>query len=94
MLLRKVPAGYVETKSKPANRVIHFISQCSLAIYLMHLIILESLQRGYFGFQISINTLNPIIEIPFVAIVTFLICLAILYPVSKIPKVKKIIGVL
>jgi len=94
LLMWKVPAEYVETKSKPANRVIHFISQCSLAIYLMHIIILESLQRGYFGFQISINTLNPIIEIPFAAIVTFLICLAILYPVSKIPTVKKIIGVL
>ncbi len=94
LILRKVPADYVEIKSKPANRVIHFIGQCSLAIYLLHIIILESLQRGYFGFQISINTMNPIVEIPLVAIMTLVICLGVLYPFSKIPEIKKIIGVL
>ena len=94
MLLRAVPADYVEKKSNSANRLIHFISQCSLAIYLMHVIVLESLQRGYFGVRISITTINPIVEIPLVTVVTLLICLAVLYPVSKIPGLKKIVGII
>ena len=94
LLLRKVPADYVEIKSKPANRVMHFIGQCSLAIYLMHIIILETLHRGYLGLQISLNTISPTIEIPLAAVVTLLICLGILYPLSKIKSVKKLIGIL
>jgi surface polysaccharide O-acyltransferase-like enzyme len=93
-LLCNVPIDYVEKKSKTANKLIHFIGQSSLAIFLMHVIVLESLQRGYLGVQISINTINPIIEIPLAAVVTLLICLAILYPISKVRALKKIIGVL
>jgi surface polysaccharide O-acyltransferase-like enzyme len=94
LLLRSLPVDYIEKKSKSANRLIHFISQCSLAIYLMHVIVLESLQRGYFGLRISINTINPIVEIPLITVVTLLICVAILYPVSKITSLKRIIGVI
>jgi hypothetical protein len=54
---------------------------------------LESLQNGYFGFRISITTMNPIYEIPLITALTFLICLAILYPFSKISFLKKIIGI-
>ena len=94
ILLRNVPTDYVEKKSKPANKLIHFIGQSTLAIFLMHVIVLESLERGYLGVRISINSISPIIEIPLAAVVTFLICLAILYPISKVPILKKIIGVL
>ena len=59
----------------------------------MHIIVLESLQRGFFGVRISIVTMNPVYEIPLAAAITLLICLIVLYPVSKISVLKKIIGV-
>jgi surface polysaccharide O-acyltransferase-like enzyme len=94
LLLKAVPSDYVAKKSLSTNRVMLFISQCSLAIYLMHIIVLEALQKGYFDVRISISTINPIFEIPLVTAVTLLVCLMILYPLSKIPIFRKIIGII
>jgi surface polysaccharide O-acyltransferase-like enzyme len=93
LLLNTIPTDYVKKKSFSTNRLIHFIGQSSLAIYLMHVIVLESLHRGFFGVQISITTINPILEIPLATAITFFICLILLYPASKIPLLKKIIGI-
>jgi surface polysaccharide O-acyltransferase-like enzyme len=93
ILLKNIPVNFGKSEFSLTNRIVHFIGQSSLAIYLMHIIILESLQRGYFGVQISISTMNPIIEIPLVTAVTLIICLAILYPISKVSALKKIIGI-
>jgi hypothetical protein len=56
------------------------------------MIILLSLQRGYFGFKLSLTTLNPFIEIPLSAAVTFFISLAVILLLKKVPFLKKIIG--
>lgn len=94
MLLSKIPADYVQKRSLSANRLLRFISGSTLAIFLFHVIVLESLWNGYFGFKISILTINPIIEIPLATVTTLLICLLLLYPVSKISILKKIIGII
>jgi surface polysaccharide O-acyltransferase-like enzyme len=94
LLLKKIPANYVQKKSSNANRLIRFISQCSLAIFLLHVIVLEILQNGYFGFRISITTINPIYEIPLITALTLLICLAILYPLSRISILRRIVGII
>ncbi len=93
LLFKNVPSNYIQKKSPTTNRLLHFISQCSLAIFLLHVIILESLQNGYFGFRISLMTVNPLFEIPLITVVTLLICIVILYPFSKISLLKKIIGI-
>ena len=68
------------------------ISENTLPLYLLHVMIIESLQRGYFGFAISSNTLNSIIEVPLISVVTLLICLAIIIPLKKIPVLRRLIG--
>jgi hypothetical protein len=52
---------------------------------------LDSLQNGYFGFEISGNTLNSIIEVPLVTAITLAICLAIIVPLRKVPVIGKLI---
>ena len=94
MLLSHIPADYVGRKSLRTNKLVHFIGQSSLAIYLLHIVVLESLHRGFFGVQISIMSLNPILEIPLATAITLFICLIILYPASKIPALKKLIGII
>ena len=74
------------------NRILQFISQNTLPIYLFHVMVLEALQKGFFGFKISVTTMNPIIEIPLITVVTLLICLAVIIPLKKLPYVKRIIG--
>lgn len=94
MLLSKIPADYVQKRSLSANRLIRFISRSTLAIFLFHVIVLESLWNGYLGVRISILTINPIIEIPLATATTLLICLLLLYPVSKVSILKKIVGII
>jgi hypothetical protein len=54
--------------------------------------VLQSLQLGFFGFQISLATMNPFIEVPLITAVTLLICIAVIYPLQKIPLINTIIG--
>jgi len=92
LLLAAVPSQAVQTKYPRGNLVLRLISENTLPIYLFHVMVLETLQKGYLGFQISVTTMNPIIEIPLITAVTLLICLAIIVTLKKLPYVKRIIG--
>lgn len=92
LILASIPNQTVENRFPNGNRLLKLISQNTLPIYLFHVIVLETLQKGYLGFKISVTTMNPIIEIPLVTAVTLVICLAIIVPLKKIPYVKRIIG--
>ncbi len=92
LILASIPAQKIETRFPKGNRILQLISENTLPIYLFHIIVLETLQKGYLGLKISVTNINPIIEIPLITVVTLLICLAIIVPLKKIPYVKKIIG--
>jgi len=92
LILTSIPTQKIETRFPRGNRLLKLISENTLPIYLFHLIILETLQKGYLGLKISVININPIIEIPLVTAVTLLICLAIIVPLKKLPYVKRIIG--
>ena len=92
LLLSRISPGAFEIRFSRINRLIRLIGQNTLSIYLLHVMVLESLQKGYFGFQISVNTMNPIVEIPLITIVTLFICAGIVFLLKRIPFVKKVIG--
>ena len=92
LLLGKIPHSAVETSSSRINRLICFIGQSTLSIYLLHVIILESFQKGYFGFQLSVNTINPIVEIPLITIITLFVSVGIIFLLKRVPVLKKIVG--
>jgi surface polysaccharide O-acyltransferase-like enzyme len=92
LILAAIPNQTIEKRFPTGNKILKVISQNTLPIYLFHIIILETLQKGYLGFKISVTTINPIIEIPLVTAVTLLLCLSIIVPLKKLPFVKRIIG--
>ena len=92
LLLSAVPPQKIESRFPRVNRVIHQISQNTLPIYLFHVIVLETLQKGYLGFKISLTTINPVLEIPLITVVTLFICLGLLIPLKKIPYLRRLIG--
>jgi surface polysaccharide O-acyltransferase-like enzyme len=91
ILLITIPPRRVETRYNSVNRVIHWIGQNTLPIYLIHIMVLESLALGFFGFTLPYVS-NSIVRIPMTALVTFLLSAAIVYPLMKIPYVKRLIG--
>ena len=92
LLLSSVPNKTIITRFPHVYRALQVISHNSLPIYLFHMIVLESLQKGYLGFKISVTTINPIIEVPIITVVTLAICLAIIVPIKKIPYMKRVLG--
>jgi surface polysaccharide O-acyltransferase-like enzyme len=92
MLLLKVSPSGIEARFSRTNKLIRLIGQSTLTIYLLHVMVLEALQKGYFGFQISVNTMTPLIEIPLITLVTLFISLGLTYLLHRIPLVKKICG--
>ena len=92
LMLSSVPVKTLGTKYPNAKRLITMIGQNTLPVYLFHVMVLEALQKGYFGFKISVTTMEPLVEIPLVAFLTLLICLAVILPLKKIPYLEKIIG--
>ena len=92
VVLFKTTPGRLEKKIK-LRVLVNTISDYTLPIFLLHPIIMESLQNGYFGFAINGNVINQVIEVPILTFATLAICLGIIIPVSKIPIVKKLVGI-
>jgi surface polysaccharide O-acyltransferase-like enzyme len=96
MLLLTVtpPTVQEESKVKPSkiNRLLKLISENTLAIFLFHVIVMETLEFGYLGFALNRDLLNPIIEVPLITVITLFVCLAIIVPLKKIPYLKRLIG--
>jgi len=74
------------------TRLVQAISKNTLPIFLFHVIILESFERGFFGFTLSFTTLNPIVEIPLITVLTLFITLGLVLLMKKVPILKKLIG--
>ena len=92
LILSKFPANWPANKSPRLGKVVHAISENTLPIYLLHVIILESLERGYFGFTLSLTIMNPVWEAPLATAVTLFICLGLVLLMKKVPVLKKLIG--
>ena len=92
MILSKFKADWPRSNHPHIYRLFHAISCNTLPIFLFHIIILESLQRGYFGFKLSLTNINPIVGVPIITIVTFFITFGLVLIMGKIPSLKKLIG--
>jgi len=86
----KIPTN--TASSSKLGKLINVISQNTLPVALFHLMVLESLQRGYFGFAINGNTINSIVGVPLITVITFFVSLGIILLLKKIPYLKRLIG--
>lgn len=92
MLLLMASPQALKAKYPRGSRILRLISVNTLPIFFFHVIVLESLQYGFFGFKLGITTMNPFIAIPLTTALTLLICLAIIVPLKRVPYLKKLIG--
>jgi surface polysaccharide O-acyltransferase-like enzyme len=92
LILLKFRPDWPGTNHAAASKVVQAISRNTLPIFLFHVIILETFERGLLGFKLSFTTLNPIIEIPLLAALTFLITLGLVLLMKKVPVLRKLIG--
>jgi surface polysaccharide O-acyltransferase-like enzyme len=81
-----------EDTHSPVNKLIRVISANILPIFLLHVMILESIRNGYFGFTINRYVINPIIDVPLETVVTLFASLGIILLLKKVPFMKKLVG--
>ena len=92
---KEIPREETQQKknsNSKAKKLLSLISANTLPIFLFHLIILDSLQRGFFGFTLNGNTVNSIVGVPLATLLTLFICLAIIVPLKKVSFLKNLIG--
>ncbi len=88
----QAPSNPTEASPPKNSWLLRKISENTLPIFLLHVMIIESLQRGYFGLTINSNTINSIIGVPLITVLTLFICLAVIIPLKKIPILRRLIG--
>lgn len=91
LILISIPKSRIDSGNATVNRLIHWIEQNTLPLYLVHVIVLETLHLGLLGFSFP-YTNNLLIDVPLIALVTFVLSAAIIYPLKKITCVAKLIG--
>lgn len=91
LILTRIPHSKIEINNIKIKRLIQWIEQNTLPIYLVHIIVLESLHLGLLGFSFP-YTNNLLVDVPLIAFVTFVLTAFIVYPLKKIPFVMKLIG--
>ena len=74
------------------SKLLKLISENTLAIFFFHLMVLEILQNGYLGVAINGNTVNSIIGVPLITVLTLFFCLAVIVPLKRVPYLKRLIG--
>ncbi len=90
-LLTTVPPNQIASHAR-ANRVIHWVSQNTLPIYLIHMMVIETLTVGFFGVYFNTLTYLPLVDVPVFTFIVFGVSAALVYGLKKLPGVKKLIG--
>lgn len=91
LLTVKPPSVQKDNSLSKVHKLIKVISENTLGIFFIHVMIIESIQNGYFGFAINRNTLNPIIEVPLLTAIVLFVSVAIILLLKKIPYLNKLI---
>lgn len=89
--LLRFPQDWPGKNHPTAQKVLHTVSEHTLPIYLLHVIVLETLTRGFLGFTMNL-TIMPIVQVPLATIAILFVTLGIILLLKKIPFIKTLIG--
>ena len=92
LLISSKSATETQQPQSLKQKLLHLISENTLSIYFLHLIVLYVLHIGVGGYALNGNTVNSIIGVPLATALTLVISLAIIVPLKKVPYLKKFIG--
>jgi surface polysaccharide O-acyltransferase-like enzyme len=80
------------TRIKYTNPLFSFISKNTLPIYMGHVMFVEMLSRGTFGFAFNADTVSVALEAPLMVAIALLVTVSVLVPLKKVPVLNRFIG--
>lgn len=90
-LLSRFPADWPGKKHPRIGKIAGLISQQTLPIYLFHVMLIEGLAIGTFGFTLNLAVM-PIVEIPLLAVGILFLTLGLVLLMKKVPVLRRLIG--
>lgn len=91
LILKSIPYDrLLEQRDRLRQRIV-FVSSCSFGIYFVHVMMMELLADGVFGFRLSALSMNPLIAIPLASLVTLLLSFVVTVLLKQIPYVRNIV---
>jgi len=93
LILVSIPKTKIESSNSNSvlNRVMHWIGQNTLPFYLLHIIVLETIQIGLLGFRFPYTGI-VLVDAPALFVIAFTLSAVIIYGLKKIPFVNKLVG--
>ena len=73
------------------EKIVLWISSCSLGIYFVHVLIIEELASGHWGFTLSVASFHPLLSIPSLALLTMVLSVLTTLVLKQIPLVRQIV---
>jgi surface polysaccharide O-acyltransferase-like enzyme len=79
-------------KHKKTSRTLHWVSENTLPLYLIHMIVLVTLSVNVFGVWLNNATFIPLLDVPIFAAIVFAASAALVYVFKKVPLLNRLIG--
>jgi surface polysaccharide O-acyltransferase-like enzyme len=90
-LLTTIPPSRIE-RYITVNRVIRWVSQNTLPIYLIHIIVLVAFSNRIFGVFLNTPTHIPLLDVPIYTLLVFGVSAGAVYVLKQVPYLKKLVG--
>ena len=82
LLFQKVPL---------LQKIVLYVSTCSLGVYFVHVLIIEELAGGRFGFMLNASSFHPLISIPAISLLVMALSVIVTMLLKQIPYVRNIV---
>lgn len=73
------------------QKLVMWISSCSLGIYFVHVLIIEELASGHLGFNLAASSFTPLLSIPSIALLVMGLSVGATLLLKQIPYVRNIV---
>ena len=91
LFLKSLDYRYLFQQLPFLQKLVTWISSCSLGIYFVHVLIIEELASGHLGFKLSASSFTPLLSIPAIAILVMALSVATAMLLKQIPLVRNIV---
>jgi surface polysaccharide O-acyltransferase-like enzyme len=82
LLFQRLPA---------VQKLVMWISSCSLGVYFVHVLIIEELAGGHFGFSLTAVGFHPLLSIPAIALLVMALSVIVTMVLKQIPYIRQIV---
>ncbi len=73
------------------QKIVLYVSTCSLGVYFVHVLIIEELAGGRFGFMLNASSFHPLLSIPAISLLVMALSVIVTMLLKQIPYVRNIV---